>query len=89
MNAGEPLLSPLAFLTSGSWYTKNVRREIPLLWNALGYLTPIQQKRLAQTGGVTKNWLGPPNEQRAYVMSSETKKKIEENQARHENAIVG
>ena len=53
---------------------------------ALGFLTPVEQKRLATARGVNDNWLGPSNGKRAYVMSKETKIKIAVNQRRQAQA---
>ena len=77
--AGTPTIVPATYIALCRECEEEVIVAGKDLCNALGYLTPVQQKKQAAMGGVSDDWLGAPKTKRAYVLSKDTKAKIEEN----------
>lgn len=84
--AGTPTIVPAIYVSFCREDPEDVIVAGKDLCAALGFLTPVQQKKLAKARGVDDNWLRPSETKRAYVMSKETKAKIAANQERQAQA---
>ena len=84
--AGTPTIVPATYIALCRECEEEVIVAGKDLYNALGYLTPVQQKKQAATGGISDDWLGAPKTKRAYVLSKDSKAKIEENRKNTINA---
>ena len=86
--ANVPTIVPAVYI---SLCSRDCEEEVIVagkdLCNAIGFLTPVQQKQQAAKGGIDDSWLQADKSKRTYVLSKETKEKIASNQALYSKAV--